>query len=415
MNSNSSIAIEIAQPPESCAALASAPRILNRMTEELRTRGLIGEERGAKLLYLVLTSRFLPRPVSAVVKGPSSAGKSHLVEQVLSLFPLDAYYKLTAMSERVLAYTKEPLSHRFIILGEAAALRGEMLAYLIRSLLSEGRIDYEVVERMGDSFGTRKMRNEGPTGLLVTTTALRLHLENETRLFSIPINDTPEQTRAIMIAMAQFSEKSDADHQWVALQSWLAKADHQVVIPYAKSLAERTSPVAVRLRRDFKAVLNLVKSHTLLHQLNRERDSEGRVIATLEDYAEVRELVVALFSEGVGASISPTVRETVTASAKLGAHRYSKIRCESEEGPNILAVAKELRIDASAAWRRVREAIRLGYLINLEDRKSRPARLALGEPLPEEEFGLLPQAEELQSVEQLARTQPYELCGRGIR
>ena len=40
----------------------------------------------------------------------------------------------------------------------------------------------------------RLIEREGPTGLLVTTTAISLHAENETRLISIPVDDTPEQT-----------------------------------------------------------------------------------------------------------------------------------------------------------------------------------------------------------------------------
>jgi hypothetical protein len=83
----------------------------------------VGERRAAKILYLALISRF-SRPTSVVVNGPSSAGKSFLVEQTLEFFPTSAYYPLTAMSERALAYSTEPLSHRFLVLYEGAALNG---------------------------------------------------------------------------------------------------------------------------------------------------------------------------------------------------------------------------------------------------------------------------------------------------
>jgi hypothetical protein len=46
-------------------------------------------------------------------------------------------------------------------------------------------------------------------------------------------------------------------------------------------------------------------------------------------------------------------------------------------------IAQALRLDKSAAARRIAAAVHLGYLRNLEDRKGRPARLILGEPLPE--------------------------------
>ena len=55
-------------------------------------------------------------------------------------------------------------------------------------------------------------------------------------------------------------------------------------------------------------------------------------------------------------------------------------------GIHITAVAKALGIDRSAASRRVRVAIEDGYLANLDGsrRKGRPARITLGDPLPEE-------------------------------
>ena len=48
----------------------------------------------------------------------------------------------------------------------------------------------------------RLIEREGPTGLIVTTTQVALHPENETRLLSVPANDTPEQTAAILRMLA---------------------------------------------------------------------------------------------------------------------------------------------------------------------------------------------------------------------
>jgi hypothetical protein len=53
------------------------------MAEELRSGGLVGEQRAAKLIYLVLVSRFLERPLCAVIKGLSSAGKNFVTASVL--------------------------------------------------------------------------------------------------------------------------------------------------------------------------------------------------------------------------------------------------------------------------------------------------------------------------------------------
>ena len=87
---------------ERCQKLAQGPDTLGRFAAELARSGVAGEEEIAKLLYLAVTSRLLSRPVSIALKGPSSGGKSHVVERVRSFFPESAYYALTAMSDRTL-------------------------------------------------------------------------------------------------------------------------------------------------------------------------------------------------------------------------------------------------------------------------------------------------------------------------
>jgi hypothetical protein len=87
-----------------CAELANRPDILEALARDVGLHGIIGEERLAKLVYLTVVTRHLAKPVSLVVKGPSSGGKSFVVERTLGFFPGEAYYALTAMSERALAY-----------------------------------------------------------------------------------------------------------------------------------------------------------------------------------------------------------------------------------------------------------------------------------------------------------------------
>ena len=99
-----------------CKEIASSPQILDRFAEQLPCCGVVSEEGAAKLIYLVVTSYFLKQPVSLAVTGPSSASKSYITEQVLRFFPPEAYYALSAMSERALAYSDEPLAHRFLVL-----------------------------------------------------------------------------------------------------------------------------------------------------------------------------------------------------------------------------------------------------------------------------------------------------------
>lgn len=364
-----------------CADLAQQTDILSIFAMELRLRGVVGEEKVSKLIYLALVSRLLDRPISAAIKGPSSAGKSYLVEQVLKFFPAECYYALSAMSERALVYSEESLKHRFLVIYEAAGLRSDFASYLVRSLLSEGRLAYETVEKTKDGLKPRLIEREGPTGLLVTTTSTHLHPENETRLLSLTVTDTAEQTKAVLASLANQPRHCSLE-PWQALQTWLAGAQHCVTIPYAKSLAELIPPVAVRLRRDFSALLALIRAHAVLHQATRERVDDNCVVATYDDYAAVHVLVADLIAEGIGSSVSTAVRDTVLTVKNLGIDEVS-----------VSEIAKHLKIDKSAASRRVRSALDAGYLQNLETKKGRPARLILGDPLQQT---ILPSVDKLQ-------------------
>jgi len=57
-------------------------------------------------------------------------------------------------------------------------------------------------------------------------------------------------------------------------------------------------------------------------------------------------------------------------------------------------LAAKLGLDKSAASRRLRDATERGYIVNLETRRGRPARIVLGDPMPEM-VKLLPEPVEL--------------------
>jgi len=175
--------------------------------------------------------------------------------------------------------------------------------------------------------------------------------------------------------------------RWLALQVWIEGSERRVKVPFALELANRMSDAAVRLRRGFSVLLSLVKARALLHQATREHDAEGWIVATVADYAAVRELVADLMAEGIEATVPPAVRETVEVVETL------LLDGDAEHVSN-QEVADKLRIDKSAASRRVRGAIGRGYLENLEGSRGRAARLVLGDEMPED-AEILPAPEDL--------------------
>ena len=147
-----------------------------------------------------------------------------------------------------------------------------------------------------------------------------------------------------------------------------------MTIPFAVGSRSWCRRVAVRLRRDFQALLGLVEAHAILHQQTRERDAAGHIVATLADYGAVRELIGDLVADEIGAGVPETIVETVGAVRELQAKARGR--------RHLPAARSRLGLDKSAAMRRAKVAMSRGYLRNLETRRGQPAKLIGAEPLP---------------------------------
>jgi hypothetical protein len=364
-------------------ALLDDPRLLERVRETVAALGWTpppGGEHLPALVYLVFTSRLLERPVNLLVEGPSGAGKTLLVSTVARLFPPDATLALTGMSERGLLYLAGDLRHRVLMVTEAAGLHRDGIgAAIMRSVAWEGCVRYPTVEK--DETGrlvSRLIELAGPTGL-VTTTTRGVEDELATRLLSVSVPDTPEATRAVLVAIGRQANGAPPEPPdltpWHAAQRWLERDGvRSVTIPYAEPLAELVPADLVRMRRDFPQLLNLVRAHALLYQRQRARDAQGRIVATLEDYRGVYELVAPLYGVIASGGVTDGVRQVVAAVAELCT--------EPDETVSLTRLVQVLGRDKSRISRHVRRAIELGLLVNLEPVKGRPAKLRPGDPLP---------------------------------
>jgi hypothetical protein len=367
-------------------ALLDDPQVLDRFGTDLRAFGYAGDLKQPALLYLVLTSRVLTRPMNLLVGGPSSAGKSFLVTSVARFFPAAATYSLTGMSERALVYTDADLTHRTLVISEAAAIQRDGIgAAILRSIAWEGRLVYEVVESTPEGMQPRRIEKPGPTGL-VTTSVRGIEAELETRLLAITIPDDKAATRTILRATAERAngrrpEEPDL-RRWHEAQRWLVETGtHDVTIPYAETLGALYPADQVRSRRDFTKLLTLIQASAVLHQRQRQRDEHGRIIATEADYRSVYEVAEPVFGAAAAEGVTPGVREVVAAVADL---------TKDEDGATVSAhrIATALNLGRSSVSRRVSVALRGGFLINDECIKGKPSKLRVGDPLPEETAAL---------------------------
>jgi hypothetical protein len=381
------------QAEEVAGHLLYDPNIFNHVREAIRLSGFAGNLTPPLLVYLGLTSRLLERPMNQGIIAPSAAGKNAAIDTVLPLFPPEAYFVVDAGSPRSLIYNNEDLRHRIIVFSEADSIPKDdsTAASALRTLATKQELQYDVVERDEETghWTTRRIVREGPTGLITTSTRAFDDQWN-TRMIQFGVDDTEGQTRKVLDAHAASVNGSQPRHEadaLVALQVWLACAgDHEVTVPFAYALAALVPATFVRMRRDFRQLLTAIQAVTLLYQRQRGRDERGRVIATLEDYRQARDLLLDAFTQAASGGVSKEVREVVVAVADLHAETKAPVTRR--------AVAQSIGMSARGTDYRLTKAIDLGLVVNLETKPRQPAKLVPGEPLPEERPAL-PTVEEV--------------------
>lgn len=279
---------------ERAMELLRDPGLLDRAASDMERLGHVGERGTKKLALICGLSARSGRPIQPSTHAQSSAGKNALWDATLSLFPEEMVVRRSGLSAKALFRTEANLKGAVLYLQEVAG--SEEASYTIRVMQSDGRLEYEATEKMPDG----SMRNvvhqtEGPTVIVQTTTQNHLHPENETRVFPIYIDESEEQTGRIVgsILREASGEGVNPEERERILRRWRDAirllAPGEVVIPYAERIEIPNSPI--RIRRDARRLIDVVRVISWMHQHQREKDPEGRILATEDDFKEALELV----------------------------------------------------------------------------------------------------------------------------
>jgi hypothetical protein len=379
--------------------LLDDPHLIDRVGEAIRSTGYVGDIRPALLTFVALTSRFRRRPLNVALIGPTAVGKSRAIDAARALVPPAAYVLIRAGTPRALIYFQEPLKHRFVIMAEADSLPEDgVAAAALRSIVYDDDFGYWV-PALGSKAGhrtTHRIDIEGPVGLLTTSTR-PLSKQYASRVLQLWIQDSPQQTRQIMLSHARrFSGVMPVPPDlspFVSLHQWLGEHGHRhVEIPFAEALVECLPDSPTRLRRDSLQLLSCISSVAFLHQRQRRRTASGAVEATLHDYEIVRDLLTPVFDAIAGEGLTPQIRETVEA-------------ISPKEEVSEVQIRERLALSKATVSERVRHAVEYGWLINEQSRLGRPARLRRGKPLPCEDTSL-PTVAQLEHDLRRQRVQP---------
>ena len=372
---------------EAAGELFTAPDVLGCFYRAAVALGLEGEERNAKVLILTLTSRVLDRPINVYLTGESSSGKTYTAERVLDLFPEDACHKFKGASPKALLYTSKDLRHRTLFLNEVDAFAttrrkdGDNAGVaLLRNLIEGNELQGEttVTDPITGRFTTQEVYKPGPTGAILTGCH---NIDNElmNRCLILSPDESAAQTERVKLNLALraagHGPRKPTLTPFHALQRHLqALAPLYVLIPYATPLVLPGRAGPVRDRRDFTALLNLISAHAVLHIGTRERNSEGRIVATLADYEAVYRIAEAVFEAG-NSGLTRKQREAVE--AVQGLHKAGA-------RGTVRAIMERLNgLSRSSVQSRLNQGKGLGYLRRVDGGKAGEAALwEPGEDLP---------------------------------
>ena len=273
-------------------ALLQDPNLLRRVSDDIRASGVVGEKKLALAIYLVGVSAQLPKPLAAIVRGPSSTGKSFLIERVSTLFPREVLVPATSLTQNALFYFQAgALRHRWIVAGERSRAEDDEQAEATRALremIETGRLSKAVPTKEDERIVTRVIEQEGPIAYVETTTLRRIFEEDANRCLIFSTDERSDQTRrilAVTAAQAAGQGRPDLDRVWAvhhAVQRMLPRVD--VIVSFGDAVAAMFPVARVESRRSFRHLMQIVKATALLHSDSNAGPSMGRVVASIVDY-----------------------------------------------------------------------------------------------------------------------------------
>lgn len=288
--------------------LTNCDALLELAYSDVSQIGVVGEESTILTLYLAGVSRLLAKPLSVIVQGSSSSGKSFSVEAAAELFPPEEKVVAQQMTPQSLYYLPNgALRHKFVVCGERSrveddstaeatrALREMISAAVLRKLIpvkgADGRMTTECIE------------SEGPIAFVESTTLGQIFDEDRNRCVLIHTDETEGQTRRILFALAGHRSKRSAEsiERQHAMQRLLKP--QTVIVPFAQKLAAALPAEKVECRRAFGQLLTCIRASALLYQRQRSM-VDGCIVANESDYSTAYALLAKPMTEAIGRGVS---------------------------------------------------------------------------------------------------------------
>lgn len=367
-------AVELS-PEDEAAALdfLQKPDLLDRIARAYDDAGIVGEQTNLLAAYLACASRKLAKPLAVIIQSTSAAGKSTLMEAVLSFFPPEEQVKYSAMTGQSLYYLGETnLKHKILAIVEEEG--AEKASYALKLLQSEGELTIASTGKDPHSgrMETQEYHVEGPVAIVFTTTSIDIDEELMNRCLVLTVDESTEQTERIhqLQREARTIEGILAREKRRDIQNLLQNAQRllrpmRIANPFARHLTFTSG--RTRTRRDHEKYLTLIDTIALLHQHQREpitHNLNGREIEMLPVTLDDIEAANRIAPEVLGRSLDEIPPQTRRLLESIKSLVREKMATEKLEQRYSLFSRRELR--DFTGWSQMQIRRHLERLLELE-------------------------------------------------
>jgi DNA primase len=371
-----------------------SPNLVDRIAADFEAAGLVGERAGALVAYLAAVSRKLTKPLSILIVARTGAGKSSLQDALCSLLPPEEVVRVTRLTGQALFY-KDPDSLKGKVLAIAEEEGAAQAVYSLRTLASDQWLSIAATrtDPQTGKLHTEHYEIHGPVSIVITTTSPEA-FDEETRSRFIPLtlNESVEQTRAIL-ARQRSRHTLDGALAEAGAENVRRRHHHaqrllrplRVVNPYVDRLTYPEDRLIAR--REQEKYLTLINVIAYLRQYRKEVKRASRDDVEIE-YVEVDPEDIQLANELAREvlwrgwdELAPPVRGMKRELEKLYARRASEQKIE----PAAVGMTRR-EIREAVGWSdwQVRmycqRLVEMEYLILAGNGNGRPCQYYLARP-----------------------------------
>ncbi len=275
--------------------LANDTNLIEKIKEKLTHTGIVGEEENKTFLFVIAVSHIQENPLNALIQGSSGSGKTNLLKGIYKIIPEENKKIYSRCSEKMLYNVPKYYFKNKLICFEDVDGLGEEAEYAWRELVSNGELISGVSYKdEKGNIGIKELTVYGPITSIACTTHGAIYADNMSRLFLIAIDESKEQTKKINEYQAKEAagliNKQEQKNNQNELKNFVRLLQpYNVHNPHATKLK---LPEGIRdERRLYRLYLYFIDMITVLHQYQRNKTPQGKLIATKKDCQIAKDLL----------------------------------------------------------------------------------------------------------------------------